>query len=95
MRENFIIIPDSLLKVDISASAILLLGLLNSRSKSTGYAYTTNKYLSSKLKCSIRTITYLIKKLKDNNLIYIEDGNSFKRKIYVRYNFPNSKKIIS
>lgn len=85
----FFIIPEQLLDEDLSSDSILLLGLLYSRSKRVGYVYTTNKYLADKLNCSTRTISNLIKELKDKKFIYIEDGKSYKRKIYVSYIFPS------
>ena len=57
---------------------IILLGLGGS------YAYGTNKYYAKQLGCSTRTITNLLKYLADNNYITIINGNSFKRRIYIR-----------
>ena len=86
---NFIIIPERLLKEKISSSSILLFGILFSRSKKLGYAYTTNKHLTNTLNCSIRTISNLIRELNDLGFIRVSDGKSAKRKIYVSYNFPS------
>lgn len=94
--ERFIIIPNKLVKEGIlSNGAILLLGCLYSNSKKLGYAYATNKYYAYMIGCSVRTVTYLIKELNDHNYIRIENPKSFKRKIYVNYKFPSSKKEMS
>lgn len=93
---GFIIIPNKLISEgNISYGAILLLGFLYSNSKRLGYSYATNKHYANMIKCSSRTITYLIKELNDHNYIRIENPNSFKRKIYVSYKFPSNKKNIS
>lgn len=93
---GFIIIPNSLIKEGtLSHGAILLLGFLYSNSKQLGYSYATNKHYANMIGCSARTITYLVKELNDNNYIRIENPNSYKRRIYVSYKFPSSKKKIS
>ena len=89
MNNNFIIIPEKLLKENISNRSMILLGWIYSRSKRLGYAYTTNKHLADSLNCSTRTISNLIKELKDMSYIVVLDGKSAKRKIYVSYNFPS------
>ena len=94
--DGFIIIPNKLIMEEkLSNGAILLLGFLYSNSKRLGYSYATNKHYADMIGCSARTITYLIKELNDNNYIRIENPNSYKRKIYVSYKFPSSKKKIS
>ena len=88
--KGFYIIPASLLHEDLSSNSILLLSILNSTSVKTGYSYANNKYLSNTINKSIRTITNLLKELKDKKYITIEAGNSFKRKIYINYDFPSN-----
>lgn len=87
MNQGFIKIPISIIDSNISKNAILLFGLIQSNSVNTGYAFGSNKYYADKLKCSSRTITNLIKILIINNLIYVENPKSFRRKIYIRNNF--------
>lgn len=84
--DNFVMIPTYLMKSKIPRSAMLLLGILNSNAMQLGYAYGTNKYYAKQLGCSTRTITNLLKYLVNNNYITIVNGNSFKRKIYIRNN---------
>ena len=82
--DNFVMVPSHLINSKIPRSAMLLLGILNSNARQLGYAYGTNKYYAKQLGCSTRTITNLLKYLVDNNYITIINGNSFKRKIYVK-----------
>ena len=77
-------VPTHLINFKIPRSAMLLLGILNSNAMQLGYAYGTNKYYAKQLGCSTRTITNLLKYLADNNYITIINGNSFKRRIYIR-----------
>ena len=77
-------VPTHLINLKIPRSAMLLLGILNSNAMQLGYAYGTNRYYAKQLGCSTRTITNLLKYLVDNNYITIVNGNSFKRKIYIR-----------
>ena len=81
--ENFIMIPTSTLDSTLPNKAILLLGLLISNSKQTGYAYGRNQYYAEKLGCSTRTITKLLNILENFYYIKIEDKRSFKRRIYI------------
>ena len=82
--DNFVMVPSHLINSKIPRSAMLLLGILNSNARQLGYAYGTNKYYAKQMGCSTRTITNLLKYLADNNYITIINGNSFKRRIYVR-----------
>ena len=84
--DNFVMVPTHLINSKIPRNAMLLLGILNSNAMQLGYAYGTNKYYAKQLGCSTRTITNLVKYLVDNNYITIVNGNSFKRKIYIRNN---------
>ena len=84
--DNFVMVPTHLINSKIPRNAMLLLGILNSNAMQLGYAYGTNKYYAKQLGCSTRTITNLLKYLVDNNYITIANGNSFKRKIYIRNN---------
>lgn len=82
--DNFVMVPTHLINSKIPRNAMLLLGILNSNAMQLGYAYGTNKYYAKQLGCSARTITNLLKYLADNNYITIINGNSFKRRIYIR-----------
>lgn len=82
--DNFVMVPTHLINSKMPRSAMLLLGILNSNAMQLGYAYGTNKYYAKQLGCSTITITNLLKYLVDNNYITIVNGNSFKRKIYIR-----------
>ena len=84
--DNFVMVPTHLINSKIPRNAMLLLGILNSNAMQLGYAYGTNKYYAKQLGCSTRTITNLLKYLVDNNYITIVNGNSFKRRIYIRNN---------
>lgn len=57
--ESFIMIPTSRLDTILPNKAVLLLGLLISNFKHTGYVYGRNQYYDEKLGCSTRTITKL------------------------------------
>lgn len=48
-----------------------------------GYCFADNSYLSEILNTTNRTITRLIKELKDSNYIYITN-EKHKRKIYIK-----------
>lgn len=91
MNKGFYTLPVELLNEDLTKSAIILLSILNSASAIYGYSYANNKYLARRMKRTSRTITNLLKELKDKNYIKIESGNSFKRKIYVTYDFPSNQ----
>ena len=84
--DNFVMVPTHLINSKIPRNAMLLLGILNSNAMQLGYAYGTNKYYAKQLGCSTRTITNLLKYSVNNNYITIVNGNSFKRKIYIRNN---------
>lgn len=85
--ENFIMIPTSFLDSMLPNKAILLLGLLISNSKQTGYAYGRNQYYAEKLGCSTRTITKILNMLENFYYIKIEDRRSFKRRIYINQKY--------
>lgn len=82
--ESFIMIPTSILDSMLPNKAILLLGLLISNSKKTGYAYGRNQYYAEKLGCSTRTITKLLNMLENFYYIKIEDRRSF---IYINQKY--------
>ena len=86
MNDNFFMIPESILDKDLSYGSIILFGIIYSLSRPRGYAYANNSHYSTLLKCSNRTITNLLNELKNNNIIYIENPRSFRRKIFISYN---------
>lgn len=85
---NFIRIPNKVLKDNsISSSSKLLLGLIISYSNNEyKYAFASNSIYAKLLSLSNRTITRLIKELKDNNYIIIHNSNDYNnREIEVNY----------
>ena len=76
-----------LLDDNLSKSAIVFFTLLLSNSNQKGYAFGSNKYYASKLKCSTRTISALIRALIDKGYIIVENPKSFRGKIYIRNKF--------
>ena len=76
-----------LLDDNLSKSAIVFFTLLLSNSNQKGYAFGSNKYYASKLKCSTRTISALIRVLINKEYITVENPKSFRRKIFIRNKF--------
>ena len=67
----------------ICSNAKLLYGDISLLCHKNGYCYATNKFLSNSLGLTPRTITRLIKELKDENLISISYTDNNVRKIYL------------
>lgn len=84
MRTSYIKIPTDIINnYQLSSSSKLLFGYLLSLSKKEGYCYASNDYLSNTFMVNVRTISKLLKELKEEKLIEtkIIKGN---RKIYIR-----------
>lgn len=67
----------------ISPNAKLLYGVIVVLSYVKDYYFADNTYLAETLNTTNRTITRLIKELKDSNYIYITNEKN-KRKIYIK-----------
>lgn len=67
----------------LCSNAKLLYGDLVLLCHNNGYCYATNKFLAYNLKVSSRTITRLLKKLKDEELIEIKYDSNSVRNIYI------------
>ncbi len=86
----YIKIPIEIIKnYQLSSSSKILYGFLISLTKKDGYAYVSNTYLSKNLTISLRTVSRLLKELKEEHLVNIKIING-KRKIYLDKIF-NSK----
>lgn len=86
MGENqFLIIPYCIYSnTKISNNAKLLYGLLLLLSHKEGFCYATNKFLGIVLNVSSRTITALIKELKNENIIEVINDKKCIRRIYLK-----------
>ena len=81
--DRYIKIPvDIITNTNLSNGAKILYGYLISLSKKEGYSYANNDYLKNELKVSKRTITKLIKELKNENVIVATNEHG-KRKLYI------------
>jgi len=85
--DKYLKIPTSVFNKNISPSAKLLYANLLLLSYKNGYCYANNKYLADILNVSTRTISKLIKILKDEKLIKINYDENHKRNIYIEQNF--------
>lgn len=84
MDNKYVKIPVSvLMDKNICANAKLLYGVIIVLSYIKNYCFADNTYLAETLNTTKRTITRLIKELKDNDYIYIVN-NKHKRKIYIK-----------
>lgn len=68
---------------NICDNAKLLYGVIIVLSYIRNYCFADNTYLAETLNTTRRTITRLIKELKDNDYIYIVN-DKHKRKIYIK-----------
>lgn len=83
-NNKYVKIPVSvLMDKNICANAKLLYGVIIVLSYIRNYCFADNTYLAETLNTTNRTITRLIKELKDNNYIYIIN-DKHKRKIYIK-----------
>lgn len=84
MDNKYVKIPISvLIDKSISSNAKLLYGVIVVLSYVRDYCFADNTYLAETLNTTNRTITRLIKELKDSNYIYITN-EKHKRKIYIK-----------
>mgnify|MGYP004660758099 CR=1 FL=1 len=84
MDNKYVKIPISvLMDKSISPNAKLLYGVIVVLSYVRDYCFADNTYLAETLNTTNRTITRLIKELKDSNYIYITN-EKHKRKIYIK-----------
>lgn len=84
MNNKYLKIPISvLMDKSISPNAKLLYGVIVVLSYVRDYCFADNTYLAETLNTTNRTITRLIKELKDSNYIYITN-EKHKRKIYIK-----------
>lgn len=83
-NNKYVKIPVSvLMDKSICANAKLLYGVVIVLSYIKNYFFADNTYLAETLNTTRRTITRLIKELKDNDYIYIVN-DKHKRKIYIK-----------
>ena len=83
-NNKYVKIPVSvLMDKSICANAKLLYGVIIVLSYIRNYFFADNTYLAETLNTTRRTITRLIKELKDNDYIYIVN-DKHKRKIYIK-----------
>ena len=83
-NNKYVKIPVSvLMDKNICANAKLLYGVIIVLSYIKNYCFADNTYLAETLNTTRRTITRLIKELKDNEYIYIVN-EKHKRKIYIK-----------
>lgn len=83
-NNKYVKIPVSvLMDKNICASAKLLYGVIIVLSYIRNYCFADNTYLAETLNTTRRTITRLIKELKDNDYIYVVN-DKHKRKIYIK-----------
>lgn len=95
----FAVIPADVRYDDrIPANAKLLYGEISALVGENGFCYASNAYFSSLYKLSERTITGLIKVLKDNGHISVHierdvSGQIVSRKIYLRVSSPDEQPL--
>lgn len=83
-NNKYVKIPVSvLMNKSICANAKLLYGVIIVLSYIRNYCFADNTYLTETLNTTRRTITRLIKELKNNDYIYIVN-DKHKRKIYIK-----------
>lgn len=83
-NNKYVKIPVSvLMDKSICGNAKLLYGVIIVLSYIRNYCFADNTYLAETLNTTRRTITRLIKELKDNDYIYIVN-DKHKRKIYIK-----------
>ena len=83
--KSYIILSDELLNNNnICINAKLLYSRIVLLSHDKGYCFASNKYLGDILGVTSRTISRLLKELKDNDLIYIKYTSEQQRYIYIK-----------
>lgn len=84
MNNDYLKIPESVLgKSNICASSKILYGYISLLCHQNGFCYATNGFLGKTLNVTPRTITRLVKELKDANLITISYTDDRVRRIYL------------
>ena len=84
MSNDYLKIPDFVLcNSNICATSKILYGYISLLCHQNGYCYATNSFLGKTLKVTSRTITRLIRELKDAKLITISYTDDHVRRIYL------------
>lgn len=84
MNNKYLKIPKIIVdSKKICSSSKILYGYILLLCHQNGYCYATNKFLAKTLNVTSRTITRLIKELKDSNFIKISYTENNIRKIYL------------
>ena len=84
MSNDYLKIPDFVLSSKkICATSKILYGYISLLCHQNGYCYATNSFLGKTLKVTPRTITRLVRELKDANLITISYTEDHVRRIYL------------
>ena len=84
MNNEYLKIPESVLcKSNICQTSKILYGYISLLCHQNGFCYATNSFLGKTLSVTTRTITRLIKELKDANLITISYTEDRVRRIYL------------
>ena len=84
MNNEYLKIPESVLnKSNICASSKTLYGYISLLCHQNGFCYATNSFLGKTLNVTPRTITRLIKELKDAKLITISYTEDRVRRLYL------------
>lgn len=85
LDNTYLILPEKIATdCDLTPISRLIFAKIYGLSKSDGYCWATNKYLSQYFNVSIRTISMSISTLYKKKYISIF-GNNSKRKIYINY----------
>lgn len=84
MNNEYLIIPESvLMNRNISSASKILYGYISLLCHQNGFCYATNSFLGKTLKVTPRTITRLIRELKDANLVTISYTDTHVRRLYL------------
>lgn len=84
MNDKYIKLSNEVYKnKTLNSTAKLLYGKIVLMCHQYGYCYATNQFFAEELNLSKRTITTLISKLKNENLIRVELGERYIRKIFI------------
>ena len=91
----YIVIPHYILcDEDLKPNAKLLYGLIVGLTRTSGYCYATNEYISDKLGLSKKSITSLIKSLKEKEYIDVEVVRNDKKEVVGRKIYLSVKQSI-
>ena len=84
MSNDYLKIPDFVLtSKKICATSKILYGYISLLCHQNGYCYATNNFLGKTLRVTPRTITRLIRELKDAKLITISYTEDHVRRLYL------------